>query len=60
MYGSLVSNIDNSLYTYCIFLDFSKVFDTVDHDLLLHKISTNFGIRRKPLELFKKYFSDRF
>ena len=58
IYDSLVSNIDNNLYT-CIFLDLSKAFDTVDHELLLHKTSMNFGIRGKPLELFKSYLSDR-
>ena len=42
-----------------MFLDLSKLFDTVNHDLVLHKMSMNFGIRGKHLELFKSYLFDR-
>ena len=41
-----------------IFLDFSKVFDTVKHDILLKKLE-HYGIRDKSLDLLHNYLSNR-
>ena len=41
-----------------MFLDFSKVFDTVDHPILLGKLEA-YGIRGVPLRLFHGYLTDR-
>ena len=60
IYDKFINNIDQNLYTCCLFLDLSKAFDTVDHDILLDKLYRNFGIRGKPLNLLTSYLKNRY
>ena len=55
IYDKFINNIDQNLCTCCLFLDLSKAFDTVDHDILLDKLYRNFGIRGKSLDLLTSY-----
>lgn len=51
-------NIDNSNLPGVLFADLSKAFDTVNHQVLLHKL-LSFGICNKTLNWFKSYLANR-
>ena len=56
----LLTNINHGLYTYSVFLDLSKAFDTVNHASLLEKLDRHFGIRKKGLDILKSYLFNRY
>ena len=50
--------IDNNKYVCGIFLDLTKAFDTVNHQILLDKLH-HYGVRGIVHDLFKSYLSNR-
>ena len=44
-----LQNIDNGLLTGLVFLDLNKAFDTLDHELLLRKLS-NYGFNQSFIQ----------
>ena len=54
----LINSLEKGEYVVGIFFDFSKAFDTVDHDIMLQKLS-HYGIRGWTLNWFSSYLSDR-
>ena len=56
--NKIASSIDHNEITMGIFLDLSKAFDTLNHDILFYKLE-HYGIRGTALEWTKSYFSER-
>ena len=52
------SNIDKRKINISVFLDLKKAFDTVDHGILLSKL-TKYGVVGTPLRWFTSYLTNR-
>lgn len=56
--NDVLKAFDNRSYTISLFLDMSKAFDTVDHQILLEKLK-HYGIRDTAYHWFKSYLDNR-
>ena len=56
--GKLIKSLENGEFVIGVYLNFSKAFDTVDHEILLSKLS-HYGIRGNSLIWFQSYLSNR-
>ena len=56
--SNILSKLEKGLIPCSIFLDFSKAFDTVNHNILLEKLS-HYGFRGNALDWLRSYLEDR-
>ena len=54
----LASAFDKDLYTLGVFIDLSKAFDTVNHNILVSKLN-HYGIKNNNLKWLSDYLSNR-
>ena len=59
IYEKLIKNSNARMYNCCIFHDLIKAFDTVNHDVLLHKMKNFYEFRGLALKLIQSYLSNR-
>ena len=59
VHNDIATAIDDELSVILVLLDLSAAFDTVDHGILLTRLSMRYGIRDRALEWFVSYLSDR-
>ena len=57
--NDLLCFIDDGKITMLTMLDLSAAFDTIDHDILISRLSNTFGIKDKALQLIKTYLIHR-
>lgn len=57
--NALLKSLDEGKITLGIFIDFQKAFDTINHDILIRKLS-HYGIRGTALQWFANYLFNRF
>jgi hypothetical protein len=58
-YDNLACSLNKGSRTDVIYFDFSKAFDSVNHDIILQKLKYNFGINGFLLKFFVEYLRDR-
>ena len=56
--GTILKNQEENKLTVGVFIDLSKAFDTLSHDILLGKLC-KYGIRGTALKWFESYLSNR-
>ena len=54
----IANAVENHETTIGVYLDLSKVFDTIDHNILLHKLE-HYGFRGTAHDWFKCYLGNR-
>ena len=56
--NGIVKAMENKLNSACVLLELSKVFDTIEHDIMLKKLEI-YGICGNALTWFKIYLTGR-
>ena len=58
--NDILSALDNDNISVLLLLDLSAAFDIIDHQILLSRLNSVFGIQTTALQWFHSYLSDRY
>ena len=58
--NDILSALNNEYISALLWLDLSASSDTIDHQILLSRLNSIFGIRCTVLQRFQSYLSDRY
>ena len=56
--NDLLFALDKGKFSVLVLLDLSAAFDTIDHDILLHRLHHMFGIQGTDLSWFRSYLTN--
>ena len=56
---SLALSLNDNIVNHVVYFDFAKAFDSVNHDILLHKLKSMFHIDGTLLKFLANYLKDR-
>ncbi len=59
VHNDIMETIDGGSCVILVLLDLSTAFDTVDHEILLHRLEKRLGVTGSALLWFKSYLSSR-
>ena len=59
VHNDILRAIDNGNCVFLVLLDLSAAFDTISHNIILNRLSSNFGIDGDALEWIRSYLTDR-
>ena len=59
VHNDILRSFDNGVRVILALLDLSAAFDTVNHELLLSRLSSRYGLCGSVLEWFTSYFTNR-
>ena len=59
MQSDCYTALDSELVVVLLMLDLSAAFDTMDHDIILSRLNSLYGISGDALEWFKSHLSNR-
>ena len=56
--NNIIENFERGNYTVAAYLDLTKAFDCVNHQILLHKLD-HYGVKDNAYQWFRSYLADR-
>ena len=59
IYNDITDSLNSKTYIILVLLDFSAAFDTIDHNILINRLHTHYGIKGAALKWFTSYLKDR-